>query len=390
MSYVLFWNGIIWHEVFYASFGGAAVLVGQGLAYWLYGLYKKPRIGYRLDRDPHRTGDTGKSFFTIYPMNVGRTAFFDPIICVKFSKSKPKMTLTPSNGMQTTSCQYNEWWFKYNGSLLPDAEQCHIAAQLYDPADTSFPPYLDLKIFSSNHGLTECRVVINKESDYPSAMKNFKYLGLITALYITMQLVSDVTAGKIVQLGMFTVSATVLYFPITYIFSDILTEVYGFAQARKVLWMVLASSVLAGLIYQLVVALPAASGFDGAQAYARVLGSVPRILLGGWIAVWVGGMLNDYILAKMKVATNGKHLWMRTIGSTVVGEFANTVLFYTIALYAVIPNSLLLSSILSGWFLKVLVEVIFTPVTYAVVAKLKKTEDEDYYDRQTNFNPLRF
>lgn len=221
-------------------------------------------------------------------------------------------------------------------------------------------------------------------------MKNFKYIGLITVLYITMQLVSDVTAGKIVQLGMFTVSATVLYFPITYIFSDVLTEVYGYAQARRVIWMVLASSVLAGLLYQLVVMLPAATGFDAAPAYARVLGSVPRILLGGWIAIWVGGMLNDYVLAKMKIWTSGKHLWARTIGSTIVGEGANTVLFYSIALYAVLPNSLLISSILSGWFLKVLVEVIFTPVTYKVIAVLKKAEGEDYYDRQTNFDPFHF
>ena len=221
-------------------------------------------------------------------------------------------------------------------------------------------------------------------------MKNFKYIGLITVLYITMQLVSDVTAGKIVQLGMFTVSATVLYFPITYIFSDVLTEVYGYAQARRVIWMVLASFVLAGLLYQLVVMLPAATGFDAAPAYARVLGSVPRILLGGWIAIWVGGMLNDYVLAKMKIWTSGKHLWARTIGSTIVGEGANTVLFYSIALYAVLPNSLLISSILSGWFLKVLVEVIFTPVTYKVIAVLKKAEGEDYYDRQTNFDPFHF
>lgn len=219
-------------------------------------------------------------------------------------------------------------------------------------------------------------------------MKAYKYLGAITALYVAMQLISDVTAGKIVQLGIFTVSATVLYFPVTYIFSDVLTEVYGYAQARKTLWTVLACSVLAGLIYQLVVALPAASGFDAASAYERVLGAVPRVLLGGWIAVWVGGILNDYVLAKLKVLTNGKRLWLRTIGSTIIGEFANTVLFYIIALYAVIPNAILVSSILSGWFLKVVVEVAFTPVTYAVVAKLKKEEGEDYYDRGTNFNPF--
>lgn len=219
-------------------------------------------------------------------------------------------------------------------------------------------------------------------------MKTYKYLGLITTLYITFQLISDVTAGKIVQLGIFTVSATVLYFPITYIFSDILTEVYGYAKARSVVWQALLASVIAGIIYSLVVWLPPAMGFDANDAYARVLGSVPRILIGGWIAVWAGGILNDYVLAKMKIWTKGKHLWARTIGSTIVGEGVNTVLFYTIALYAVLPNNLLVSSILSGWLLKVIVEIIFTPVTYYVVRRLKKVENEDYYDTNTNFNPL--
>lgn len=219
-------------------------------------------------------------------------------------------------------------------------------------------------------------------------MKTYKYLGLITTLYIAFQLISDVTAGKIVQLGIFTVSATVLYFPITYIFADVLTEVYGYAKARNVVWQAFLASVIAGLIYQLVVWLPPAIGFDANDAYARVLGSVPRILLGGWIAVWAGGILNDYVLAKMKIWTNGKYLWTRTIGSTIVGEGANTILFYTIALSGILPNNLLISSILSGWLLKVLVETVLTPVTYYVVAKLKKVENEDYYDRDTDFNPL--
>src|SRR3989344_384120 len=219
-------------------------------------------------------------------------------------------------------------------------------------------------------------------------MKTYKYLGLITTLYIAFQLISDVTAGKIIQLGIFTVSATVLYFPITYIFADILTEVYGYAKARSVVWQAFLASVIAGLIYQLVVWLPPAMGFDANDAYTRVLGSVPRILIGGWVAVWVGGIINDYVLAKMKIWTNGKYLWMRTIGSTVVGEGANTFLFYTIALSGILPSNLLVSSILSGWLLKVLVETVLTPVTYVVVNKLKKAENEDYYDRNTDFNPL--
>ena len=207
-------------------------------------------------------------------------------------------------------------------------------------------------------------------------------------MYITFQLVSDITAGKIVQLGMFTVSATVLYFPITYIIADLLTEVYGYSKARSVVWMVLISSVIAGIIYSIVVSLPPANGFDANDAYTRVLGQIPRILVGGWIAVFIGGILNDYILAKMKIWTKGKHLWTRTIGSTIVGEGANTILFYLIALYAVIPTNLLVSSILAGWLIKVIIEVVMTPVTYYVVGKLKKIENEDYYDTETNFNPL--
>ncbi|MBP9762169.1 queuosine precursor transporter [Patescibacteria group bacterium] len=219
-------------------------------------------------------------------------------------------------------------------------------------------------------------------------MKNYKYLGLITALYIMFQLVSDVTAGKIVQFGMFTFSVTILYFPFTYLFSDIVTEVYGFAQSRRIVWTVLLVSVLAGLLYQLAAYAPAAIGFPDGAAYERVLSSVPRVLVGGWLAVWMGGMVNDYIMAKMKILTHGKHLWMRTIGSTIAGEGINTILFYLIALAGVLPSSLLLSSILSSWCLKVIIETICTPVTYYVIKRLKQVEQEDYFDHTTNFNPF--
>lgn len=219
-------------------------------------------------------------------------------------------------------------------------------------------------------------------------MKQYKYLGLITALYITFQLISDVTAGKIIMLFAFPVSVTVLYFPITYVLADVVTEVYGYARARKLLWTVFLCSVIAGLVYQLVVWLPPAMGFEANEAYARVLGSVPRILLGGWIAVWVGGIANDYILAKMKVWTQGKHLWARTIGSTFVGEFLNTALFYVIALYGIIPTNLLVASIITGWIIKVGIETVLTPWTYYVINKLKKLENEDYYDKGTDFNPF--
>jgi uncharacterized integral membrane protein (TIGR00697 family) len=218
--------------------------------------------------------------------------------------------------------------------------------------------------------------------------REYKYLGFLTVAYVTFQLVSDVTAGKIIQFWIFQVSVTVLYFPITYIFADVLTEVYGYGRSRSVIWKVFFASVVAGFVYAVVAKIPPAPGFQGNEAYVRVLGSVPRILLGGWIAVWAGGILNDFVLAKMKIATGGKHLWTRTIGSTIVGEFANTSLFYTIALYGVLPTSLLVSSILSGWFLKSLLETVLTPWTYWVVNNLKRIENEDYFDRATNFNPL--
>lgn len=219
-------------------------------------------------------------------------------------------------------------------------------------------------------------------------MKQYKFLGWITVFYVTMQLVCDVTAGKIVQLFVFPVSVTVLYFPITFIFADVLTEVYGYAVARKTLWTVMACSITAGLIYQLVVFLPPAPGFVGNESYTRVLGQVPRILLGAWIAVFAGEILNDFVLAKMKILTDGKHLWSRLVGSTVVGQFVNTVLFYTIALGGILPTALLIESILSGWFLKVVVEIIMIPATYIIVNKLKAIEQVDFFDRNTNFNPF--
>ncbi len=219
-------------------------------------------------------------------------------------------------------------------------------------------------------------------------MKQYKFLGWITVFYVTMQLVCDVTAGKIVQLFVFPVSVTVLYFPITFIFADVLTEVYGYAVARKTLWTVMACSITAGLIYQLVVFLPPAPGFAGNEAYTRVLGQVPRILLGAWIAVFAGEILNDFVLAKMKIWTDGKHLWSRLVGSTVVGQFVNTILFYTIALGGILPTALLIESILSGWLLKVVVEIVMIPATYVIVNKLKAIEQVDFFDRDTNFNPF--
>lgn len=222
-----------------------------------------------------------------------------------------------------------------------------------------------------------------------SSQKKYKYLDLIVCLAVAMLLISNTTAGKITQLGIFTVSVTVLYFPLTYIFSDLLTEVYGYRQARRTLWILIGVQILQAAIYQLVSALPPAPGFRGNDAFVLVFGQAPRIVIGALIAIFVGQLINDFIMAKMKVWTKGRYLGLRTISSTVVGQLFDTCLFYVIALSSVIPAGLLVHTILSAWCIKSLVETLMTPVTYFVVGKLKELENEDYYDRDTNFNPFK-
>jgi queuosine precursor transporter len=216
----------------------------------------------------------------------------------------------------------------------------------------------------------------------------FTFLGLLTVLNVTFQLISDVTAGKIIAVLGVGVSITVIYFPVTYIMGDILTEVYGYSRARYVVWLTLLASVLAGLTYQIVAAIPPAPFFTANDAYSTVFHTVPRILIGGWLAVFFGDIANDYVLAKMKIWTKGQFLWTRLVGSTVAGQGVNTVIFYIIGLYGILPGNLLLQGILMGWFLKAAVEVIMTPITYLVVGHLKSVERIDYYDYKTNFNPF--
>lgn len=220
--------------------------------------------------------------------------------------------------------------------------------------------------------------------------KVYKLLVLFTCLNIAFQLISDVTAGKLISILGFAVSITVLYFPFTYIISDILTEVYGYAKARSVLWITLLCSVLAGLLYQVVAYWPPVGFFENNDAYITVFSSVPRILIGGWLAVFAGDFSNNFCLAKLKVITKGKYLWLRTISSTIVGQLANTSTFYIIALSGLMPKNLLFQSIMAGWIIKTGVEVLFTPITYIIVGWLKKVENEDFYDKETNFNPFIF
>lgn len=209
------------------------------------------------------------------------------------------------------------------------------------------------------------------------------------AAFVCVLLCSNlIGAAKIAQVGGFSFGAGVLFFPISYIFGDVLTEVYGYARARRVVWAGFAAQIFASFMCWFVLALPPAQGWNHQAAYETVLGSTWRIVLGSLIAFFVGEFCNSFVLAKMKVASKGKHLWMRTIGSTIVGEGVDTLLFYPIAFYGNWPNDLLLTVMLNNYLLKTGWEVVVTPFTYVAVNWLKKAEHEDYFDYRTDFNPF--
>src|SRR3989344_5581139 len=170
--------------------------------------------------------------------------------------------------------------------------------------------------------------------------RTYKYLDLIIFLNITMMAIINVVSGKIIQVSIFTLSAASLCIPITYIIGDALTEVYGYKQARRATWLLIFSTIVMAVFFQLAIYLPPAPGFENNEAYTKVLGQVPRIVAGAWIALFAGQFANDFVLAKMKIFTKGKFLWTRTISSTIVGQAADTTSFYTIALLNVIPTGL--------------------------------------------------
>jgi uncharacterized integral membrane protein (TIGR00697 family) len=216
----------------------------------------------------------------------------------------------------------------------------------------------------------------------------FKYLGLLAAMNITFLLVSNFTAARIISICGIGVSVTILYFPLTYLIADVLTEVYGYSRARSVIWLSIFCSILGAAVAGAELLIPPAVFFSNDSAYHQIFSSTPKIAIAGLLAVVVGDFCNSYTLAKIKILNQGKHLWLRFVVSTIVGEGLNTVIFYGIALYGVLPNHLLLQSILMGWTAKTLVEVVMLPVTYPIVRFLKKVEGVDYYDRHTNFNPF--
>ena len=191
-------------------------------------------------------------------------------------------------------------------------------------------------------------------------------------------------------IGVITFGAGVLFFPISYVFGDILTEVYGYARSRRVIWAGFAGLAFASFMAWVVVALPPAPFWKNQAAYEVAFGSAWRISLASMIAYFCGEFVNSYVLAKMKIATGGRWLWTRTIGSTIFGEGVDSLLFYPLAFYGtgIIPNDKLPAVMLAQFVAKVSVEVVFTPLTYKIVGALKRAEHEDYYDRRTNFSPF--
>ena len=211
----------------------------------------------------------------------------------------------------------------------------------------------------------------------------------ITALFVTSILAANILIVKQVSLAGITLPAAIVIFPLSYIFGDVLTEVYGYSQARRVIWLGFFCNLLLVIAIWIVGILPPASIFDAQPAYDRILGNTPRFLIASFIAYLAGEFVNSYIMAKMKLLTNGRWLWMRTISSTIAGEGIDTALVLSISFLGVLPTGVILTMIFWHWLLKTAYEALATPLTYFLVGYLKKAEKLDTYDHGINFNPLR-
>jgi uncharacterized integral membrane protein (TIGR00697 family) len=223
----------------------------------------------------------------------------------------------------------------------------------------------------------------------PQGRGSYRYYDFIMASFVTVLLCANlIGAAKVAQLGRFTFGAGVLFFPISYIFGDVLTEVYGYARARKVVWAGFAALAFASVMSAAVLSFPPAPGWTHQPAYEAVFGSTPRIVLASLVAYFCGEFCNSYVLAKLKLRTRGRFLWARTIGSTVVGEAVDSLIFYPAAFLGTWPDQLVLQVMLSNYAIKVLWEAAITPFTYRIVSFLKRAEREDFYDRGTNFTPF--
>ena len=228
------------------------------------------------------------------------------------------------------------------------------------------------------------------------ANRRFRYFDLVMAAFVTVLLLSNVIgAGKVATIdlpgiGLWPFGAGILFFPVSYVIGDVLTEVYGFAGARRVIWTGFAALLFMAFMSWVVVALPPAPDWGGQQAYEQVFGQVPRIVFASMLAFWAGEFANSVVLARMKVWTDGRYLWTRTIGSTVVGQGVDSLIFYPLAFWGAAgwSGELVLKVLVTQWVLKVAWEALLTPVTYAAVGWLKRREGFDVYDEKTEFTPF--
>lgn len=209
---------------------------------------------------------------------------------------------------------------------------------------------------------------------------------VICVLYVTLLVLSNLIAGKMwAPFGGVTVPAAVMLFPVTYIFGDIFTEVYGYARARLVIWLGFAMCALAVVVYMVTIALPYPAFWTNQEAFATVLATTPRVFAASLVGYLFGEFSNSMIMSRLKVKTQGKHLWMRTIGSTVVGEAFDSVIFITISFAGTMPGAALLQMIVAQYLFKVIFEVVLTPVTYLVIGRLKKLEGVDHFDTDVRY-----
>jgi len=219
--------------------------------------------------------------------------------------------------------------------------------------------------------------------------RSYRYYDLVMAAFVTVLLCANlIGASKVAQVGPVTFGAGVLFFPLSYVFGDVLTEVYGYARARKVVWAGFGAMAFASFMSAVVLAFPPAPGWPHQEAFRTVFGNTPRIVLASLVAYFCGEFANSYVLARLKVKTEGRMLWLRTIGSTIVGEGIDSLIFYPLAFVGVWSNELVLTVMLTNYAFKVGWEAAITPVTYRVVGFLKRAEAEDYFDRDTNFTPF--
>ena len=223
-----------------------------------------------------------------------------------------------------------------------------------------------------------------------SSIARYKYLDALTTAFVVILLVSNLVAQKVCLIGPFAISGAILLFPVTYIFGDVFTEVYGFVASRRAIWLGFFGTALLYIMGTITIALPPAPGWHNQQAFATVFGFIPRILAASLVAFWAGEFANSYTMARLKLLTQGRMLWTRTIGSTVVGQAVDTTLVVLLTFAGTVPLRILGNMILTGYLLKVGYEVLATPLTYLVIHGLKQAEGADVFDWHENFNPFSF